>query len=82
MKIKIQADKNGVCKKFEIDNKQCGKGIVGYEIHHEAGELPIVILKCVVDDFILDNEDNKIYIENIRKKNIFKKINERIKKWK
>ncbi len=74
MKLEIKTDKDGVCEYFKLDGKKFGQGIMGYEIHHNAGEKPVVILKVSADEFILDSENNKLYLDKLKEKSLLKKI--------
>lgn len=79
MKLEIKTNKYGECEYFKIDGKKYGYGITGYQVFHNAGKRPIVILKVEVDEFILDNEDNKLYLDNLKKKSLFKRIIDKIR---
>lgn len=80
MKLEIKVNENGWCEYFKINGKKYEKGITGYQVHHKAGNKPLVILECMVDDFILDSEDNRLYLDNLKRKSLFKKIKDKLKK--
>lgn len=80
MKLEIKTGKDGFCEYFKLNGKKFGQGIMGYEINHNAGEKPIVIIKCKVDDFILKGEDDIIFFDNLKKKSLFKRIIEKFKR--
>lgn len=79
MKLEIKTNKNGVCEYFKIDGKKYGKGITGYQVFHNAGEKPIVIMQVQVDEFILDSEDNMLFLDNLNQKSLFKRIIDKIR---
>ena len=79
MKLEIKTDKYGTCEYFKIDGNKFGKGITGYQLFHNAGEKPIVIIQARVDEFILDSEDNRLYLDNLNRKSLFKRITEIIR---
>jgi hypothetical protein len=80
MKVEIKIESNGACEYFKINGRKFGKGITGYQIFHEAGEKPLIIIKARVEEFILDSEDNALYLDNLNGKSLFQKIKEKIKK--
>ena len=63
MKLKIKTDEKGVCKCFKIDDKDYGVGIHAVDIHIEAGRLPKVVITGDSNEFILDSENNKLYLK-------------------
>lgn len=80
MKLEIKVNKNGICEYFKINDRKFGKGITGYQVYHQALKKPIVILECKVDEFILDSEDNSLYLDNLRRKSLFERIKNKFKK--
>ena len=79
MKLEIKVKKNGDCEYFKIDGKKYGKGIIGYQVFHNAGEKPLVIISARVDEFILDSEDNMLFLDNLNQKSLFKRIIDKIR---
>lgn len=81
MKLEIKTKENGDCEYFKINGRKFGKGIVGYEVYHDAGQKPLIILQVHADEFILDSENCKLYLDNLKaKENIFKRIINKLKK--
>lgn len=79
MKLEIKVRKNGDCEYFKIDGKKYGKNIIGYQMFHNAGEKPLVIIQARVDECIIDSEDNRLYLDNLNKKGLFKKLIDKIR---
>lgn len=68
MKVEIKTNKNGICEYFKINGKEYGTGIYSVDIHIEGGEKPTIILTSKCDEFILDSENNKLYLEKYEEK--------------
>lgn len=64
MKVEIKTNDKGYCDYFKIDGKEYGTGIYELNIKIEAGERPEIIIKAKSDEFILDSEDAKLYLES------------------
>lgn len=63
MKVEIKTNKKGICEYFKINGQKYGTGIYELNIKIEAGEKPEIIIKARTDEFILDSEDTKLYLE-------------------
>lgn len=63
MKVEIKTNKKGYCDYFKIDGKEYGAGIYELNIKISAYEKPEIIIKSKIDEFILDSEDTKLYLE-------------------
>lgn len=63
MKVEIKTNSTGYCEYFKIDGKKYGQGIYELNIKIVAGEKPQIVLKATSDEFILDSEDSKLYLE-------------------
>lgn len=63
MKVEIKTNKKGYCDYFKIDGKEYGTGIYELNIKISAYEKPKIIIKAKSDEFILDSEDTKLYLE-------------------
>ena len=63
MKVEIKTNENGICEYFKINGKKYGEGIYELNIKMSAGEKTEVIIKARTDEFILDSEDTKLYLE-------------------
>lgn len=63
MKVEIKTNKKGICEYFKINGKKYGEGIYELNIKVNAGERTEVIIKARTDEFILDSEDTKLYLE-------------------
>lgn len=66
MKLEIKTDKHGVCEYFKIDGKKFGTNIYAVDIHIGDGK-PQVIIHAKSDEFILDSENTKLYLEKHQK---------------
>jgi hypothetical protein len=64
MKVEIKTNDKGYCDYFKIDGKKYGTGIYELNIKIEAGERPEIIIKAKSDEFILDSENVKLYLES------------------
>lgn len=66
MKVEIKTNKQGYCDYFKIDGKKYGTGI--YELNIKINTLgkPEIIIKAKSDEFILDSEDVKLYLEKYK----------------
>ena len=65
MKVEIKTDDKGFCKYFKIDGKEYGNGIYELNIKIKHFELPEILIKAKSNEFILDSEDNKLFLEKI-----------------
>jgi hypothetical protein len=63
MKVEIKTDDKGLCEYFKIDGKEYGNGIYELNIKIKPFELPEILIKAKSNEFILDSENNKLYIE-------------------
>lgn len=63
MKVEIKTNEKGICEYFKIDGKEYGTGIYELNIKISAYEKPEIIIKARSDEFILDSEDTKLYLE-------------------
>lgn len=63
MKVEIKVNDKGFCDYFKIDGKKYGKGIYELSIKIKPYEKPELLIKSKCDEFILDSEDNKLFIE-------------------
>lgn len=63
MEVEIKTNKKGYCDYFKINGREYGTGIYELNIKIEAGEKPEIIIKAKTDEFILDSEDAKLYLE-------------------
>jgi len=63
MKVEIKTNEKGICEYFKIDGKEYGNDIYELNIKISGGERPEIIIKAKTDEFILDSEDAKLYLE-------------------
>lgn len=63
MKVEIKTNEKGNCEYFKINGQKYGAGIYELNIKIEGGEKPEIIIKAKTDEFILDSEDTKLYLE-------------------
>ena len=63
MKVEIKTDDKGFCEYFKIDGKEYGNGIYELNIKIKPFELPEILIKAKSNEFILDSESNKLYLE-------------------
>lgn len=63
MKIEIKTDNKGKCEYFKIDGKEYGQGIYELNIKIKPLEMPEVIIKAKSEEFIIDSEGSKLYLE-------------------
>lgn len=63
MKVEIKTDDKGFCEYFKIDGKEYGNGIYELNIKIKPFELPEILIKAKSNKFILDSENNKLYLE-------------------
>ena len=63
MKVEIKTNDKGFCEYFKIDGKEYGNGIYELNIKIKPFELPEILIKAKSNEFILDSEDNKLYLE-------------------
>ena len=64
MKVEVKVNNKGFCDYFKIDGKEYGKGIYGLDIKIRPCEKPEILITSKCNEFILDSEDNKLYLEN------------------
>lgn len=64
MKIEIKTNEKGICEYFKIDSKEYGKDIYSLDIHIEPCKEPEITIKAKSNEFILDSENTKLYLEN------------------
>lgn len=64
-KVEIKTNKDGFCEYFKINGKKYGEGIYELNIKIVPCELPEIIIKARSDEFILDSEDTKLYLEKV-----------------
>lgn len=65
MKVEIKTNAKGYCDYFKIDGKEYGTGIYELNIKIEAGKRPEIIIKAKSDEYIIDSEDAKLYLEKV-----------------
>lgn len=65
MKVEIKTNVKGYCDYFKIDGKEYGTSVYELNIKIEAGKIPEIIIKAKSDEFILDSEDTKLYLEKV-----------------
>ena len=63
MKVEIKTNDKGICEYFKIDGKKYGSGIYELNIKINPYELPEILIKAKSNEFILDSENNKLYLE-------------------
>ena len=63
MKVEIKTNNKGYCDYFKINGIEYGAGIYELSIKINAYERPEIIIKAKSDEFILDSEDTKLYLE-------------------
>lgn len=63
MKVEIKTDDKGFCKYFKIDGKEYGNGIYELNIKIKPFELPEILIKAKSNEFILDSEETKLYLD-------------------
>ena len=63
MKVEIKTDDKGFCEYFKIDGKEYGNGIYELDIKIKPFELPEILIKAKSNEFILDSENNKLFLE-------------------
>lgn len=64
MKVEIKTNSKGYCEYFKIDDKEYGQGIYELNIKIGACKKPEIIIKAISDEFILDSQDAKLYLNN------------------
>ena len=67
MKVEIKANDKGICEYFKIDGKKYGSGIYELNIKISPYELPEILIKAKTNEFILDSEKTKLYLDKIEK---------------
>lgn len=65
MKVEIKTNDKGFCEYFKIDGKEYSNGIYELNIKIKPFELPEILIKAKTNEFILDSEDNKLFLEKI-----------------
>ena len=68
MKVEIKTNDKGVCEYFKIDGKKYGNGIYELNIKINPYELPEILIKAKSNEFILDSEKTKLYLDKIKNK--------------
>ena len=68
MKVEIKTNDKGVCEYFKIDGKKYGNGIYELNIKINPFELPEILIKAKSNEFILDSEKTKLYLDKIENK--------------
>lgn len=63
MKVEIKTNEKGYCDFLKIDEKEYGQGIYEVNIKIQAGKPTEILFKAKSDEFILDSENNKLFIE-------------------
>lgn len=64
MKVEIKTNEKGVCEYFKIDGKEYGKNIYELNIKVSPWGLPEIIIKARSNEFILNSENAKLYLDN------------------
>ena len=67
MKLEIKTNNKGYCDYFKINGVEYGKGIYAVDIHIETGKPVKCIIQAKSDEFILDSNDTKLYLEKYDK---------------
>ena len=67
MKVEIKTNDKGICEYFKIDGKEYGNGIYELNIKINPFELPEILIKAKTNEFILDSEETKLYLDKKRK---------------
>lgn len=80
MKLEVKTTKNGYCEYFKIDGRKFGQGITACNIYINSQGIPTAIIETRLDEFILDSENCALYLDSIKKENIFKRIIKKLKK--
>lgn len=68
MKVEIKTNDKGTCEYFKIDGKKYGNGIYELNIKINPYELPEILIKAKSNEFILDSEKTKLYLDKIENK--------------
>ena len=63
MKVEIKTNDKGFCEYFKIDGKEYGNGIYELDIKIKPFELPEILIKAKSNEFILDSEETKLYLD-------------------
>lgn len=80
MKLEIKTTKYGNCEYFKINGRKFGEGTTACNIFINTDGKPTALIEAKLDEFILDSENCELYLDKIKKENIFKKIINKIKK--
>ena len=67
MKVEIKTNDKGICEYFKIDGKEYGNGIYELNIKITPFELTEILIKAKTNEFILDSEETKLYLDKKRK---------------
>ena len=67
MKVEIKTDDKGFCEYFKIDGKKYGNGIYELNIKITPDALPEILIKAKSNEFILDSEETKLYLDKTEK---------------
>ena len=67
MKVEIKTNDKGFCEYFKIDGKEYDNGIYELNIKIKPFELPEILIKAKSNEFILDSEKTKLYLDKIEK---------------
>ena len=67
MTVEIKTNDKGFCEYFKIDGKEYGNGIYELNIKIKPFELPEILIKAKSNEFILDSEKTKLYLDKIEK---------------
>ena len=67
MKVEIKTNDKGICEYFKIDGKKYGNGIYELNIKINPYELPEILIKAKTNEFIIDSEKTKLYLDKIEK---------------
>lgn len=63
MKVEIKTNEKGICEYFKINGAEFGTNIYELNIKISSEGKPEIIIKAKSDEFILDSEDAKLYLE-------------------
>ena len=73
MKVEIKTNDKGYCDYFMINGIKYGAGIYELDIKIRSCGKPEIIIKAISDEFILDSENAKLYLEKTENKESEKK---------
>ena len=63
MKVEIKTNEKGYCDYFKINDKEYGTNIYELNIKINAESKPEIVIKAKSDEFILDCDNAKLYLE-------------------